>query len=198
MGTFNLFDRDTWGKVSVFDNAQTRIMHRVLGAISTRITDIQRLRNEILCISENTDCNFDYMQAVDLSNNNPEAFALMDIVYHYPNEDIKDALQTINDILSMWRNSNDRTKNWEKLAEHIKKLEPFFDKAKKHRLEFSKENVKNLCNVTVSGNAAWDLYIKNAKLIEILNEVNVKLKRQLERYDYDEYSGLKLDGTDLD
>lgn len=145
MAKIDLFNKNTW-IYSEQDN-----INKLSGAIGQKIGELRRIRQEIVPPSKE---NYEYDIASSLPEIVQKQFGLS---FKEPNH--QDFIDVTDKVISFWHqnNSGESRKNAIPIAiEMLTKIKSYFD-------AYYADGIKDVCEVQVTGNEAWNHYIKYRK-----------------------------------
>ena len=175
MSKFNLFDEKTW-QID-FEDVERKLSDKALGTMGSAISKIKDIKTKIEEIQKYKYHTEEYSIARELQASSPEAFAIMDIKFCYPDDAIGNVLNTINSILDFWAKGKEfRYHNWKNYISNFYLLKDFLSYD-------GNENSKaynSIGKITVSGNAAWNVYLRAATSERSLGDVCERLTKSNE------------------
>lgn len=167
--TFNIFNKNTWSQEEKC-KCNLRLEGKAIGAIGNIIPKIRDLK-KVIYQGTRCDTNLEYQIAQHLKNDDPSAHHLMGITYTYPNDDVKFVINNIDELLTLWA-THDKSSVWRRSADLLLKLEPYLSETQ------AKDNVFDLTQIKVQGNAAWYVYLKSQlALLEAQGDITAKRRK---------------------
>ena len=161
---FNLFDETTWAG----DLTSKLLLSKVQSTIGNKVGELKLLKSEIN--NKFSNINYEYNIAENLKKSNFEVYKIMDIRYEYPDNNVLDILNTINQIISMWQDRITKSEsiNYKHIISLIQKIDSHI------------RNVgADLLDTKVNGNLAWDMYLSNIKEISDSNKKITDLSNKI-------------------
>jgi hypothetical protein len=180
---FDIFDDSTW-KLDVID--QERVLtNKAIGSIGQLIGEIKELKSKIEKAIYAND-NKEFSIAKQLKAKYPDAYTQMAIECAYPDNETKNMIDLIDQVLSFWKDVQGREQNWRSMAPSLEKLKPFL---KEDYYNNVAKNIDNLASIKVIGNDAWKAYLDMATSLNIMrNDYNLICSRYSETQDRPEYA----------
>lgn len=160
---FNLFDESTW-RPSVVVDAEKAIANKAMGAIGQTVSELRFLKQKLqedLQLSDDDD----YVIARQLKNENPEAFALMQVEIQHSDGQVAEIIKDIDFILDSWADKEGRESNWKNLLPALKRLQPYLNT--RNNYLHHPHNINEVRQITVKGNAAWTVFLATRKREEM-------------------------------
>jgi hypothetical protein len=170
MATFNIFDKSTWAPEVPKDINQI-ITNRALGAIGQKIGELRTLEDNLKKHHVAPVDNVEYTFAKELLDHSPEIAKIMEVRVHYPDDAIAHALNDIAFIMERWSDVSRRRSSWQELIPVFTRLKPFLD------TDVYTPPLETRLQIKVSGNAAWDLYLRKSKHLQVAED-NLNLYRK--------------------
>jgi hypothetical protein len=174
MSKFDIFNPNSF-VIAAFD-PEEKLRNSAMGAIGNRIRDLKDLKKKIEDRAQtNGEVNSEYQIAENLKERNLSAYKIMEIFYELSDEKVEKTFNSINKILTIWADKENRTSNWRQILSLFKDLEPYF-KNKHSFYDTTDSKINELVSIKVFGNEAWKVYLRSCQQVESLRKQNQKIR----------------------
>jgi hypothetical protein len=164
---FNIFDQTTWQAAQPsLKVVEEQITNKALGAIGQKIYELRQLKEKIEIVFKTGRPSTDsYRIATELLDHSSAAAKQMQIEIIYTHVECARVIDNINKVLEAWKDNEARKHSWRNLIPLLKELEPYLTgSGRPHFYNRSiDEKVKELIEVKVKGNEAWEVYLASER-----------------------------------
>lgn len=168
---FDVFDQSSWPNY----NPDKALKNKLIGTIGNMIGLLNIFKNKIeLSIAD----SFEYTLANQLKRNNPVAFNIMGIKIDYQDEYKNSILSSINQVLNLWKDNDNRDFNIFKIIELIKPFNKYLKNIKNHK-SYEPDIELDFTSPKVTGNEAWNEYLAISKRNEDIIKINENYRSRL-------------------